>query len=200
MTTMTAPVREFRRVPFNPDWLNQDKLDLKAIYRRPRYARTQFDDIVRVLEDGMPAWDLTGPLPVRRHNDWVAKGFEYLTLADRSSLNQVAGMLRAVGLNPADFDQHPEYGPWNPKLFLATQQRVDRDAHEELRRMVERFGSDAVVQIRRASEPAFELPADLQDIPAGGNAPAAPEPANTAAPATPARPRKPAKPPSEVNG
>lgn len=173
MTTAAPP--QFKRVPFNPAWVTESKLDLHAIYRRPRYVRGAYDEIVRATEGGVPAWDLTGPLPVRRHSDWAAKGYEYVTLADRGSLLLAAPGLRGMGHNPAEYDQHPEFGPWNPKLFEATQRQVDQDQYAALRALVQQYGSETVISIKRASEPAFELPAELRGIPPGGQV-AEPEP------------------------
>lgn len=174
MTQESSPVAErvFKCVPLNPSWtIAGTKLDLKAIYRRPRRRVGEYDEIIQERgEDGLPLYDLTGPLPLRRHSDWAAKGYEYVTLADRDSLTKVAGSLRADGHNPAEFDQHPVLGPWNPKLYLATADKIDRAKVSKLRALVEKLGSEAVLDVRRATDPTFNLPPELQNIPPGGPA------------------------------
>lgn len=185
-------MREFKRVPFDPGWVSHEKLDLKAIYRRPRYVRGEYDEIMRAsdADTGLPAWDLTTPLPIRRHNDHIKKGFEYITLADRDSLGQASKSLRARNLNPAEYDQHPELGPWNPKLYMASAAQSDQSAYDELELLVRELGSEVVLAVRRTAEPAFELPEPLRGIAprgqdnakrAGAPAPPAPPPERSAA-------------------
>src|SRR5689334_9256179 len=100
---------QLKLIPFNSAWVDHTKLDLKAIYRRPRYVKDEFDQDVRELgPDGLPLWDLTTPLPVKQHNKWVAKGFEYVTLADRDSLIEAyrKSTLLPARAHPRDYDQH----------------------------------------------------------------------------------------------
>lgn len=160
---------EFKAVPFDEAWIASDKIDVHAIYRRPI-----LDDLGEQARDahGVPQWDLTGGLPVRRHFDWRRKGFEYVTLADGESLSKVAPLLRKRGYNAADYimlrNRVVGATPWNPQLYLASQATVDRAQHDELVTLVQKFGSDAVLEIKRATEPHFQLPAHLRDIPPGG--------------------------------
>lgn len=151
--------KTFKAVPFNPKWIDHDKIDVRAIYRRPvRDARGR-----AVLKDGVPQWDLTGGLPVRRHHDWVKKGFEYVTLASGEDL------VKAGVVGPRDFIMDEfEMSPWNPEMYLAMAHVVERQRTDALAEMVEQFGSDAVLAIRRADNPTFTLPEHLQGIPAGG--------------------------------
>lgn len=161
----------FKAVPFDEAWIASDKIDVHAIYRRPI-----LDDLGEqaVDKNGVPQWDLTGGLPVRRHYDWRRKGFEYVTLADGESLAKVAPLLRKQGLNASDFimlrNRVVGATPWNPALYLASQQSVDRAQFDQLRTLVERLGSDVVLEVQRASNPGFQLPAHLRDIPPGGKA------------------------------
>jgi hypothetical protein len=174
-TEQAAPTKIFKRVPLDPMWtLAGTKLDLKAIYRRPRRSIGEYDEVIQERgPDGLPLYDLTGPLPLRRHGDWTAKGFEYVTVLSSvqpgdESFKYVASSLRAAGLNPAEYLQHPTFGTWNPKLYLATADNEDRSKFDALRAMVEQVGSDAVIAVRRMNDPNFTLPASLQGVPAGG--------------------------------
>jgi len=174
-------------VPFNDAWIDHGKLDLKAIYRRPRWTKDEFDqDIPELGPDGLPLWDLTGPLPVKQHNKWKAKGFEYVTLADRNSLIEAYKKATLIGGSVRDYDQHQTGGPWNYKMYAAGQSQADNSALLQLRADVERFGSDAVESIRRRVDPKFTLPKNLQGIEPGGELPplTKPAPKKAAAPAT----------------
>lgn len=159
-------------VPFNNAWIDHTKLDLKAIYRRPRWTKDEFDQDVQELgPDGQPLWDLTGPLPVRQHNKWMAKGFQYVTLADRDSLLAAAQQQTLLHGSYREFDQHQTGGPWNAKMYMAGQQTVDTEAVRQLRESVQRFGSEAYEVIRREVDPKFRLPAQLRGIEPGGELP-----------------------------
>jgi hypothetical protein len=187
-----AQPAEFKAVPFNPEWINHDKIDIHAIYRRPILDDTG----EHALDDhGVPRWDLTGGLPVRRHQDWLKKGFEYVTLANPGALGNkvVVQLLRQAGHEPRDFimlrNRMVGATPWNPQLYLASQSRRDRAQSDDLRDLVEKLGSEAVRDVIRATrnDPGFELPAHLQHIAAGGTVRLpTPAPTPTPAPAAPA--------------
>src|SRR5690349_14109132 len=91
---------KFRPVPFQNAWIDHAKLDVHAIYRRPVFGENGEQ---LVDEHGVPRWDLTGGLPVRRHRDWIKKGYQYVTLADSESLKNAAPLLRAQGIDPGQF-------------------------------------------------------------------------------------------------
>jgi hypothetical protein len=171
-----AEPRIFKCVPLDPLWtITGSKLDLKAIYRRPRRSVGEYDEIIQERgPDGLPLYDITSPLPLRRHSDWQTKGFEYVTVVSTlqqgdESFKYVADSLRKQGLNPADYLQHPVFGTWNPKLYLATAEQADRSKFSELTKMVEQFGSAAVTEIRKQNDPTFTLPPALQGIEPGGS-------------------------------
>ncbi len=180
----------FKAVPFNEAWINHEKIDIHAIYRRPI-----LDDVgEQKVVDGVPQWDLTGGLPVRRHLDWRKKGFEYVTLADAKSLGNklvLKGLIEA-GLDPKDFimlrNRVVGATPWNPALYLQSQAQIDRGQMDKLRQLVEKLGSEAVTEIKRMDNPQYDLPAYLRDIPPGGHVvvPGTPAPAPVAT--RPARP------------
>lgn len=140
---------------------SDDKLDLKAIYRRKKQDNwgTPHLDASGALQ-----WDLTGPLPLRRHHDWTKKGFEYVTLADEQSLKDAANALSIAG-----FDWH-EYAnqdrrtrsPFSQELYLADAKAQDSRELTELQEMVDQYGAEAVIGIRRKTEPTFELPASIK--------------------------------------
>lgn len=68
-------------VPFNPKWADSgSKLDIQAIYQRG---------------------DVISSFPVRRHNDWIQKGWHYVTLATAADAREVAGELRSMGVDLA---------------------------------------------------------------------------------------------------
>jgi hypothetical protein len=172
---MTTTQRIFKAVPINPSWtVAGTKLDLKAIYRRPSRHVGEYDEIIQARsKDGLPLYDLTGPLPMRRHSDWIAKGYEYVTVvasphADDGCWPQVAAWLRHNDLTPSEFLQHPVFGTWNPKLYLDTAVHIDRARVDALRALVEKLGSQAVLDVKRSTDPSFTLPLELQNIPAGG--------------------------------
>lgn len=197
MTSATT-TRVFKCIPIDNGWIIPGtKLDLKAIYRRPRRLIGEYDEVIQARgEDGRPLYDLVGPLPMRRHSDWIAKGFEYVTVVvnprreeEKGAWAAVAGSLRAKDLNPADYLQHPQFGTWNPKLYLATAEHADAAKFSELRALVYEMGSEAVLKVRRSMDPSFTLPETLQHIPPGGPVPPA-EPAPAAvAPVVDAAPK-----------
>lgn len=204
-----------RLVPFNPSWVQHDKLDLKGIYKRPRYIKNDVDE--EVLErdaNGQPLYDITSALPIRQHNKWVAKGFVFVTLASRADLRaafEKGTLIDEVGnmVGPREFDQHQTGGPWNYKLYVKGQQSSDSAYFLQLRDQVQQFGSAAVEQIRRTTDPHFVLPESLRGIAAGSLADvtgatvgqasqatsSAPKAATTAKPKAAAKP-KPTKPAS----
>jgi hypothetical protein len=180
-----------RLVPFNNAWITHDKIDIKGIYRRPRWTKDEFDqDVQEVGPDGQPLWDITGPLPLKQHNKWSAKGFEFITLADRDSLIAAARAATLLDGSARDYDQHQTGGPWNYKMYLAGQQDRDSAASLQLRENVQRFGSEAYEAIRRETHPTFTLPKALRGIEPGGALP--PIEAPTPAPAPKAKGTAPA--------
>lgn len=163
-------------VPFNSKWVTHDKLDVHAIYRRPRYRVDEYGERVREYgPDGVPLWDLTGPLPVNSHDHWVEKGFEYVTLADRVSLFEAAkhNTITDAQGHPCDwrlYDQHTTGGPWNYRKYMEGQAATTTREAEQLKADVERFGSEAVETIRRQTDPSFALPPHLRNVAPGDRA------------------------------
>lgn len=142
------PLKEFRPVPLQPVLQAAQKNDVRAIYRRPRRTTGPYDEEIHLVgDDGMPLWDLTTPLPVQRHQDWLKKGYEYVTLSDRPSLDKTAPYLREMGLNPADYVQHPHFGAWNPKLYAATAAEGDRTALLRMFEMLDKYGVETYEEI-----------------------------------------------------
>jgi hypothetical protein len=118
-------------VPLNPDWVGNTALDMRAIYRRP-------------------SGDLTTALPLRRHNQWQGKGFEYVTLADAESLKLAAPWLMSRGQNPQEFVAgYTNEGatPWNVTKYLEGAQVAEANAAEEMKTLIAQFGVDAVEKI-----------------------------------------------------
>lgn len=183
-------------VPFNPIWVEHDKLDLHGIYRRPRYVKNDMDEDVQAFENGVPQWDVTTPLPIKLHNRWTSKGFQYITLADRESLREAAKHGTLIGGSVRDYDQHQTGGPWFYKLYVQGQTQLDTAAAAQLRSDVERFGADAVESIRRQADPNFRLPPELRGTTAPEAVPV-PEGEPVPPPRKRGRPRK-AQPAQEV--
>jgi hypothetical protein len=163
-----------RLVPFNNAWVQHDKLDLHAIYKRPQYVRNDYDEeVLKRDENGQVCYDLTTPLPVRQHNKWAGKGFVYVTLATRGDLksaHEKGTLLNDKGhpVHWKEYDQHQTGGPWHWKMYLDGQQGVDASYLTVLESQVRRFGSEAVEELRREQDPNFVLPAHLRGIAVGG--------------------------------
>lgn len=152
-----------RLVPFHDGWITHERLNVNAIYRRPRFVQDQYGDWQREYDEhGLPTWDLTTPLPVRGHNKWRSKGFEYITLADRGSLVQVAKVGMLIGGTVSDYDQSQAGGPWNYRKYAESQQDTNTAELEMLRADVAKFGADAVEAIHQRSNPYFRLPEALR--------------------------------------
>ena len=133
-------------VPLNPDWTGATSQDLRAIYRRKvvdNYGQPILD------ADGREQWDTTGPLPLRRHNDWDRKGYEYITLADEDSLGKAAPWLRAQGLDPHSFIQDRRArSPFSAEMWMQDQRAAEETRVTELRGLIAEFGVEAVVKMR----------------------------------------------------
>jgi hypothetical protein len=164
-------------VPFNPNWIKHDKVDLHAIYLRPARAEDRYGDLVqRKSAGGELLWDTTTPLPVKQHHLWETKGYRYLTLARREDLIIAAKYGTLQGGTVSDYAQDPRTGgPWNLTKYQDGQAQTASDGLEQLRADVTRFGSEAVQAIRASMDPSFMLPPDLQGIPAAARAEAVAE-------------------------
>lgn len=150
-------------VPFNDAWIDSDRIDLHAIYRRPRFVQDAYGEWSRELDDnGLPTWDLTTALPVKQHNKWMQKGFQYVTLANRDSLLMAARTGTLLGGTARDYDQHQTGGPWNWRKFHEGQQHTNTEELDRLRADVEEFGADTVEKLRRRTHPDFVLPPSLR--------------------------------------
>jgi hypothetical protein len=124
---------------------SETKLDLKAIYRRPG-----------------PGVTLTSPLPLRRHKDWEAKGFTYVSVSTLAELGQIAGVVRESGRDPlamrSSFDRD---GNFDVPQYLR-QAKADDDTYRlELQAKVDKHGPEIVTELMRLSDPTFVLPAGI---------------------------------------
>jgi len=105
-------------VPFNASWADSgSKLDLKGIYQ------------------GKPGDDRLVALPIRRHNDWLRKGLQYVTLATAEDAAQVKEYLRGQGCNMQGiqdaYDRNGS-GPFKMSQYLAEQPARESDEAEAL--------------------------------------------------------------------
>jgi hypothetical protein len=158
-------------VPFNDAWISHDKIDIHAIYRRPKWIEDEYGEFQRKVDaHGVPEWDLTGPLPVKQHNKWRSKGFEYITLANRASLQTAVryGTLLDQSLQPTtnwqQYDQHQAGGPWNWRKYNEGQHHTTTLAAEELENDIRQFGWQAVEAIRRRVDPSFRVAEHLKQL------------------------------------
>ena len=151
-------------VPFNDTWITHDKIDVHAIYRRPSLVEDRYGDLVqRRGPDGRPLWDITTPLPVKQHNKWRAKGYEYVTLARRDDLLTAAQKGTLAGGSIAEYAQDPRTGgPWNIHKYMDGEAVAATDDLAQLRADVAEFGAVAVEKIRRSVDPGFVMPDDLK--------------------------------------
>lgn len=155
-----------KTVPFDAAWVTSDRLDIRGIYRRPRLG----PDRKQVAIDGVPQWDLTGPLPVRRHNDHVAKGFQFVTLATLQDVADASASLRSGGHDPQSFvPSYEAQGALDRRTFrvqeyLKDAGEQDKASFLQLRGLVEELGSDAVERVKQNDDPHFILPESLRGI------------------------------------
>lgn len=152
-------------VPFNPVWITHDKCDLHGIYRRPRYVRDEYDEEHREYDaNGLPTWDITGALPIKQHSKWEAKGFEFITLASRTDLEQAArtGTLREGSVR--EYAQNAQGGPWHYKKYIDGAQVIADESAKRLKDLVLRLGPEAAEQAMRVSDPTYVLPAALRTL------------------------------------
>jgi len=142
-------------IPLRPEWTGSTAPDLRAIYRR----RKQDNYGTPILDaDGREQWDTTGALPLRQHDKWAAKGFEYITLADEQSLGRVAGALRADGLDPQSFIQDRRArSPFSAEMWHADQRAAEDARLVQLRELVAKHGVEAVEAMRGP------IPASIKD-------------------------------------
>lgn len=164
-----------RLVPFNQKWVTHDKLDLHAIYRRPQHAEDAYGERHQIVdpETGEPQWDVTSDLPVKQHNKWLAKGYQYVTLATEKDLHEAArqGTLQDEDGNPvapAHFKQDPRTGaPWNWRKYSEGAKSTSSADFEQLKADVRMFGSDAVETLRKRENRGFALPESLRGLKPG---------------------------------
>jgi len=134
------------RVPLNPAWTgSESQLDLKAVYRRQKR-----DNWGKPILDaqGREQWDTTSPLPLRRHHDWLAKGYEYITLADEESLKSVAGGLEHDWRTYMN-DKRTR-SPFSSEVYQAEQKEaLDKDI-ANLIRLVKEHGAESVEATMRS--------------------------------------------------
>jgi hypothetical protein len=122
------------------------KQDLKGVYRRPSASG------VSLVHD----------LPLRRHNDWIGKGLEFVSLATMTDLKEAAGHIRAAGLDPLVMrGSYDRSGNFDFAAYLAEAKLHDAAFIADLQAKVDKFGADAVVEMMRMQNPAFVLPASI---------------------------------------
>jgi hypothetical protein len=113
-------------VPLDHDWTGSEaKVDIKAIYRRP---------------DPAGSVSLTAPLPLRRHQQWAAKGFEYVSLATVEDINAVLGSIREKGHDPKRFQGSYDRGRFNQQAYVAHALKADEHKQAKLKALAEEHG------------------------------------------------------------
>lgn len=137
-------------VPFHAEWVgSQTKLDLKALYRRPS-------------TEGVT---LTGPLPLRRHMDWVRKGYEYVSLASWEDVSLVSNTLGAEGVDASklrkSYKMTAPFG-FDIEQYIKTDAERASAYRTALQAKVDKYGVEAVTEIMRQSDKDFVMPADIK--------------------------------------
>lgn len=152
-------------VPFSSSWVTHETLDVHAIYRRP--VRNPDTGDIQRDEYGFVMWDLTTPLPVRQHARWVAKGFEYVTLATNTDIVDVS---TAEGLDPL-FDseqymgQHPRTrAPWFADQYLQDIREAHTVRRDSLLQRIAKLGPDAAEEFEQQKDPGYALPDNLRSV------------------------------------
>lgn len=116
-------------VPFNPDWSDTgSKLDLKGVYR----ATNPGDE--RICHN----------LPIRRHNDWMRAGLEFVTLATLEDVATVQDELRSRGLDLGEVKRsylRAGVGPFDIQQYLKEQPEREAKETEQLRARLEHLES-----------------------------------------------------------
>jgi hypothetical protein len=135
-------------VPWNQAWSETGtKLDIKAIYRRGEVLTT---------------------LPVRRHSDWVGKGWTYITLATAEDVVAVKPGLRAVGVNldelQKSYASHGQ-GAFRMDAYLKELARADASFVADVQSKVDKFGYDAVFEMMKVQDPEFVMPEGVTESP-----------------------------------
>ncbi len=152
-------------IPFQADWLAHETLDLHAIYRRPK-RDMETGELVRD-EFGFVQWDLTTPLPMRSHAKFLAKGFEYVTLATSADVISASDPeLAAHGVAPLHdpreyLDQARDRGPWDATKYLADMKEAHAERLRKLKARIEQAGPEVAEEFEQQHDPGFILPASL---------------------------------------
>lgn len=135
-------------VPFNATFAG-GKLDIRAIYKRPN------GDLMT--------------LPMRRHYQWEAKGFAYVTIADHDSLMAIRAYLPNAKQYVVGLDGDGRETPWDVALYLADRKEVQAKEDAELAALVAEHGAEMVEKIKGVKVPAH-LKADKPKARAGASA------------------------------
>lgn len=158
-------------IPFNPSWVSTTGpsgaplLDIKAIYRRPQKDR--FGDLI-LDEAGFPQWDLTTGLPLQHHAKWIARRFEYVTLATRLDLLAVAAPdVMEHGVVPLhDWQSYVQNrltdGPWHPAQYVADLKAERAAQVKRLMDTIARFGPDVAEEMEQRAWAEYRLPASFR--------------------------------------
>lgn len=134
-------------VPLIDRWTGSETpFDMHAIYRRPG-----------------PGITLTTPLPLRRHRQWAAKGYTYVSLATTDDVNRGFRDLKEQGISPSRFEgSYRVDGRFDVEQYLAHAAGADAQALSTLQALVDRDGAEAVEEVMRATQPGWTLPAGIR--------------------------------------
>lgn len=155
-----------KTIPLNLDWCGSDaKEDFHAIYER-REENNWGEPVLDA--QGREQWHLTSALPLRRHPDWTKKGFRYLTIAitpeDHAWPKVAAWIRQQTGADPFTFIQDRRTrSTFSLAAYLEGAQVAREKAFEDLRALVRQYGAEAVLEIKRQTDPHFVLPDGLRD-------------------------------------
>jgi hypothetical protein len=191
--------RTLKLVPWEPTWLDNQSLDLHAVWRRP--ARDRDFQIMRDPDTGFVMWDVTTPAGIKNANRFRAKGMEYVTLATQedvllASRPEIADKGSLPLGHPArcarlgvDFEDINDYirqrvrggGPWDVATYLQDEQIAREERLTRVKANVEKMGAEGAELFERQSDPGYVLPEALKTPPKRRGRPPkgveAPEPA-----------------------
>jgi hypothetical protein len=141
------------------------KLDLKAIYRRPRRTIGEYDEVIQERgPDGLPLFDIIGAAAVasalatgRPRASSTSPSSSPAARATRLAVRR--GLAARAGLNPSRLPAASAVRHLEPEALSGDGDHADIDKFSALRALVEQFGSDVVLAIQRRGRSTFTLPA-----------------------------------------
>ena len=147
-------------VPWDDRWVTP-VTDMKAVYLRPHRKENERGELEQTRDiNGEPEWDVI-TAALKHHQKLASKGYKYLTLADRESLQTAAKRGMLAGLY-REYDQHVTGGPWDWFMYRDSLKHIHDAKVQELQKDVDEFGWQAVEKIRQRTDPTFRVPDSMK--------------------------------------